>query len=97
MKQLRTTFAFKGFRTADTLVVRSRDKQKADVRGLAKLDPHIPSPSNYTFSYQAASIYSDEKAALSVWMASDSMLELWLRSSKRKVLVSIQDRNTSDD
>ncbi len=28
VKQLKTTFAFKGFRTIDTLVVRSRDKQR---------------------------------------------------------------------
>jgi len=61
MKQLMATFAFKGFRAIDTLVLRSRDKQKADARGLAKLDPDIPNPSSYMFSYQAASVSSDEK------------------------------------
>jgi hypothetical protein len=61
VKQLKTTFGFKGFRAVDTLVVRSRDRQRADVRGLAKLDPDIPNPSFYMFSYQAASISSDEK------------------------------------
>jgi len=61
VKQLRATFAFKGFRTIDTLVVRSRDKQSAEVRGLARLDPEIPNPSTYSFSHKAASIVSDEK------------------------------------
>jgi hypothetical protein len=61
VKQLKTTFAFKGFRTIDTLVVRSRDKQGADVKGLAKLDADIPNPSTYTFGYKAASILSDDQ------------------------------------
>jgi len=60
-KQLLATFAFKGFRTVDTLVLRSRDKQWADVKGLAKLDPDIPNPSTYSLSYRSASILSDEK------------------------------------
>lgn len=61
VKQLKTTFTFKGFRTIDTLVVRSRDKQGADVKGLAKFDTDIPNPSTYGFAYRAASILSDEK------------------------------------
>ena len=60
-KQLMATFAFKGFRVVDTLVLRSRDKQSADVRGLAKLDPDIPNPSTYSLSHRGASILSDEK------------------------------------
>ena len=60
-KQLKTTFAFKGLHTIDTLVVRSRDKQSADVKGLAKFDPDIPNPSTYSFAYRAASILPDEK------------------------------------
>ena len=52
VKQLKTTFGFKGFRTIDTLVVRSRDKQGADVKGLAKFDPDIPNPSTYSFALQ---------------------------------------------
>ena len=61
VKQLRTTFAFKGVRTIDTLVVRSRDKQSADVKGLARFDTEIPNPSTYRFGYKAATILSDEK------------------------------------
>ena len=61
VKQLKATFAFKGFRTIDTLVVRSRDKQSADVKGLARFDNDIPNPSTYGFGYKAASILSDEK------------------------------------
>jgi hypothetical protein len=61
VKQLKTTFAFKGFRAVDTLVLRSRDRQWADVRGLAKLDPDIPNPSTYSLSHRGASILSDEK------------------------------------
>jgi len=60
-KQLKTTFAFKGLHTIDTLVVRSRDKQSADVKGLAKFDTDIPNPSTYSFAYRAATILSDEK------------------------------------
>jgi hypothetical protein len=63
-KQLKTTFTFKGLHTIDTLVVRSRDKQSGDVKGLAKFDPDIPNPSTYSFSYRAASILSDEKGRL---------------------------------
>ena len=61
VKQLKMTFGFKGFRSIDTLVVRSRDKQNAEVKGLAKFDPDIPNPSTYSFAYRAASILSDEK------------------------------------
>ena len=61
VKQLKTTFAFKGFRAIDTLVVRSRDKQSADVKGLAKFDTDIPNPSAYAFGYRAATIRSDDK------------------------------------
>jgi hypothetical protein len=61
VKQLKTTFAFKGLHTIDTLVVRSRDKQSADVKGLARFDADIPNPSTYGFGYRAASILSDEK------------------------------------
>jgi hypothetical protein len=60
-KQLKSTFAYKGFHIIDTLVVRSRDKQSADVKGLAKFDTDIPNPSTYSFAYRAASILSDEK------------------------------------
>ena len=60
-KQLKTTFAFKGLHTIDTLVVRSRDKQSADVKGLARFDTDIPNPSTYSFAYRAATILSDEK------------------------------------
>ena len=61
VKQLKTTFAFKGFRTIDTLVVRSRDKQSADVKGLANFDTDIPNPSAYVFGYRAATVLSDDK------------------------------------
>jgi len=61
VKQLKTTFAFKGFRTIDTLVVRSRDKQAADVKGLAKVQEDNPRVSTYSLAYRAASILPDEK------------------------------------
>jgi hypothetical protein len=61
VKQLKVTFPFKSFRTLDTLVVRSRDKQNGVVKGLARFDANAPQPSSYTFSYRAASILSDEK------------------------------------
>ncbi|MCI0624052.1 MAG: hypothetical protein L0387_20760 [Acidobacteria bacterium] len=61
VKQLKTTFTFRGFHTIDTLVVRSRDRQGAEVKGLARFDADIPNPSTYKFQYKAASILSDEK------------------------------------
>jgi hypothetical protein len=61
VKQLKTTFGFKGFRAVDTLVVRSRDTRPGHVNGLSRLDPEIPNPSTYSLSYNGASINSDEK------------------------------------
>jgi hypothetical protein len=61
VKQLRTTFGFKGVRSVDTLVVRSRDTRPGQVSGLSKLDPEIPNPSTYSLSHAGASINSDEK------------------------------------
>jgi hypothetical protein len=61
VKQLRTTFGFKGVRSVDTLVVRSRDTRASQVSGLSKLDPEIPNPSTYSLSHAGASINSDEK------------------------------------
>jgi hypothetical protein len=63
VKQLKTTFALKSFRTLDTLVVRSREKGNGVVKGLARLDADAP-PSTFTFSYQAANILSDERGRL---------------------------------
>jgi hypothetical protein len=64
VKQLKTTFALKSFRTLDTLVVRSREKGDGVVKGLARLDAEAPQPSTYTFSYRAANILSDEEGPL---------------------------------
>jgi hypothetical protein len=64
VKQLKTTFALKSFRTLDTLVVRSREKGDGVVKGLARLDADAPQPSTYTFSYRAANILSDEGGRL---------------------------------
>jgi len=61
VKQLKTTFGFKGFRAVDTLVIKSRDTRPGHVDGLVRLDPEIPSPSTYSLSYNGASINSDEK------------------------------------
>ena len=61
VKQLKATFGFKGFRTIDTLVVRSRDKQGANVKGIAQLASGTANSSAYQFTYNAASILSDEK------------------------------------
>ena len=61
VKQLRTTFGFKGVRPVDTIVVRSRDTRPGQVSGLSRLDPEIPNPSTYSLSYAGASINSDEK------------------------------------
>jgi hypothetical protein len=64
VKQLKTTFALKSFRTLDTFVVRSREKGNGVVKGLARLDADAPQPSTFTFSYRAASILSDERGRL---------------------------------
>jgi len=61
VKQLKTTFGFKGFRTIDTLVVRSRDKQGANVKGIAQLGSGPANSSAYQFLYGAARILPDEK------------------------------------
>lgn len=61
VKQLKVTFGFKGFRTIDTLVVRSRDKQGANVKGIAQLGSSTSNSSAYQFLYGAARILSDEK------------------------------------
>jgi len=61
VKQLKTTFSFKGVRSVDTLVVRSRDTRPGQVSGLSRLDPEIPNPSTYSLSHNGANITSDEK------------------------------------
>jgi hypothetical protein len=61
VKQLRATFAFKGFRLVDTLVLRNRDRQGANASGFTKFDADAPSSSTYGVSYRAASIVTDEK------------------------------------
>jgi len=60
-KQLKATFGFKGFRMIDTLVVRSRDKQGANVKGVAALGSAPANSSAYQFAYNAARILPDEK------------------------------------
>jgi hypothetical protein len=62
IKQLKATFSYKGFRSLDTVVVRSRNNQEGQVKGVARLTPSDRSyPVNYTFGYKAASILSDER------------------------------------
>jgi hypothetical protein len=61
VKQLKTTFSFKGFRAVDTVVVRSRDTRPGHVDGLVRLETESPNPSTYSLSYNGASINSDEK------------------------------------
>jgi len=61
VKQLQVTFAFKHFRTVDTLVVRSRDRYGASVNGIARFESDVPHSSTYGFGYKAASVSSDEK------------------------------------
>jgi len=60
-KQLKATFGFKGFRTLDTLVVRSRDGRGASVKGIAQLGSGTAYSSPYHFRYSAARILPDEK------------------------------------
>jgi hypothetical protein len=61
VKQLKTTFSFKGFRAVDTVIVRSRDTRPGHVDGLVRLETESPNPSTYSLSYSGASINSDEK------------------------------------
>jgi len=61
VKQLKTTFGFKGFRAVDTLVIRSRDTRPGQVSGLSRLDAEAPNPSTYSLSYSGTIINSDEK------------------------------------
>lgn len=61
IRQLKATFAYKGFQTLDTLIVRSRDKADGSVKGVVRLSQDEPAPAQYTFQYSGAFINPDEK------------------------------------
>ncbi len=63
IRQLKATFAYKGFQTLDTLIVRSRDKTLGSVKGVVRLNQD-ESPAQYAFQYSSVSLLPDEKGRI---------------------------------
>ena len=63
-KQLRALFAYQGYRLTETMILRSREGQRAEATGLGTPSPGMPMGPMYSVSYNSIGVTPDSKGNL---------------------------------